>query len=213
MEEIQMKRIVIATAVALSFVSVAHAQDNNERRATPAPIVAAPAPTAAGTELAIPAPTAPAPTVVVASVPEGCKLVKFTRPDVKPAKPEIYLNLRGYGASIEAIQACNPDALIRAGSSNVFGVVRDPTVGAKVSVRTVNGSGVIGLPTMYAIGDVHQLVCDIVDGAITFNLYRAKWDALPNEINLVRQTDVDNTAAMKVCEAMLPPDRRAQLRH
>lgn len=203
------KAIVFATAAVLSLLSAAHAQDNNDRRATPAPI-AAPAPS--GTEVAIPAPSVPSATPVVASVPEGCKLVTFKRPNINPSKPEIYLTLRGYGASVEAIQACNTESMISAGTTNVFGVVSSPTAGARVSIRTKNGIGVVGLPVAYNNGDVHQVHCQIVDRAIKWDFYRATWSGLPSEVNLVK-SDFDAATAMNICNGALTPDLRAQLAH
>lgn len=137
-----------------------------------------------------PLPTAPA--VTTAAVPAGCKWVVVTRPGVNPVHPEIHLTFRGNGASVAAIRFCNPDDLVKSGTSQVIGVFSSPTAGARVDIRTRNGVGTVGLPTMFEIGDIHQVVCDVKEGDVTFNLYEVHWDGgLPDSLTMQ-----DNTGAI-----------------
>ena len=172
-----------------------------------APLLAVPAP--AATAEAIPAPTAA--TGVTVAAPEGCKFVRLTRPDIDPDNNEVYITFRGYGGTVEAIDACNPDNVMKPGGSTVFGVVTSPTAGARVSIRTHDGSGVVGLPTAYVDGNTHQVHCKVVDGKLAFDFYKFTWKGgLPDSIDMRLEKMADDKG-MAICNKAVTPDQRAKL--
>ena len=171
---------------------------------------------------ALPAPAASAPDSradITATAPEGCRFVKITRPDIDPSRPKIYLTFRGPGSGAAAISACNPDSVVKPGGSTVFGVVESSTSGTIVSIRTVDGVGIVGLPTMYVSGYAHQVHCIRptdgkmpVDEKFAFNFYRFDWKGgLPDSISLLK-ADMADTEGWAICRKAVTPDMRAQLK-
>lgn len=144
-------------------------------------------------------------------LPDGCKLVTVTRADVSPAKSDIPFTFRGEGSNVAAIQSCNPK-----GQTGVIGVNASLTDGARVIVRTKSGRATIGLPTVYASGDVHNVSCVVKDGAMQFKLYQLAWqNGLPAELNVPDASDkIVGDAATHVagCMAAATPDILAQLK-
>lgn len=149
------------------------------------------------------------------TVPDGCKLVSVSRPDVSQAMNEIYVTFEGYGGDVAAIDACNPPAARQSKSVDVFGVVGDPVAGARVSIRTKNGVGVVGLPTIFSNGVAHQVACDHNGRKISFQLYKIGWSSgLPDRIELANSTkEIADQAAFyqQSCFDSAPPQLRAQL--
>jgi hypothetical protein len=142
--------------------------------------------------------------------PSGCRYVQITREGVNPEKPDVALTFRGYGSDVDAIDACNQDTA----RSNVIGVDPSPTAGARVMLRTSNGSGMIALPTAFESGDVHQVTCAMEGGQVVARLYRTRWQGgLPNQLTLQDESNslVGGMAIhQKKCEEARLPDSRGQ---
>ncbi len=143
------------------------------------------------------------------ALPDGCKAVTVSRPDIDPARPDIPLTFRGEGSNVVAVKACNPE-----GATAVIGVNPSKTAGARVIVRTANGAGIVGLPAIYAAGDVHNITCRVEEGKMEFALYRLDWrDGLPERLALVAATpEGDSAIHVAGCLAAATPDILAQLK-
>ena len=155
-------------------------------------------------------------TSAFAAAPEGCKFVNVSRPGVNAQLPDINLTFRGVGGDVAAIKACNPDKLTAAGESNVIGVATSPTAGARVSIRTKNGAGVVGLPTILANGSVHQNACTLdkdAESGFKAAYYYLEWsDGLPGALNLADESAKQDAAFLRTeCERTMPPNVKAQL--
>ena len=144
-------------------------------------------------------------------LPDGCTAVTISRDNIDPSKPEIYLTFRGEGGTVTAIQSCNPP-----GATNVFGVNPSRTAGARVSLRTKGGSGVVGLPNVYASGDIHNIWCDVVDGNAVFKLYGQEWTGgLKASLKFEDRTaklGAEVEQHTKGCIASFTPDELAKLK-
>lgn len=152
-----------------------------------------------------------------ASPPDGCKAitVDVTALQHFHVQPDTPLTIRGYGADVAGIQACNPEQLVKAGETNVIGVAASPTAGARIIVRTKAGRGQINLPTALADGDAHQVICIAPEKAgdnPTFRIIRAQWSGgLTESLTFEDTTDkeaADADTNLKGCIAALPPNLR-----
>ena len=123
--------------------------------------------------------------IVWSVAPEGCRLVRFTQPNMNPSEPDVYLTLRGPQLSVDTLKFCNT-----AKGSNVFGVYFAQSASSRIGIRTKNGSGLIALPDNAEVGEISLLVCAKNGGNIIYKVYSREWfGILPQEVKLVEITD------------------------
>ena len=198
----------LTAAAALLVFSTGFALAQGAEKAAPAPV-----PT--------PAATAPVvtPAAAPAKLPDGCTFMPIKQKKIAKNRPNIDVTFSGSGgADVANFKACNPEEVVKRGESNAIGISNSPTRGVRLTIKTKEGSAVIGVPTTLKNGDAQQVYCDIdkEKKAITFTYYKLTWnDGLPEAIDLADKTEELNPGDAEMhkqgCLAAAPPDIRAQL--